>query len=150
MNRLPEKGEFLYTKEKQIVDAEWMDAEMGNEITTFHEGEKLSLLVQTRNYEEGENITIQVREENSKELQKGIKEIILTGIVQADGTAVLKEEIEIEIEEYQELPKEKTTEELRQEEEQKKQQEEYKKWEEEQWQKYLARKNRRGFFGFFR
>lgn len=92
MNKLPENGEFEYSKEKQIVSVKWMDDVMENEIDTGFFGEKVSLLVQTRNFEEGETIDIDVEHEYNNE----IKEITYSGIVNKQGFAELKEKVEIE------------------------------------------------------
>ena len=56
----------------------------------------MSVLVQTRNYEKGETITIVVDEIDGKDIKNGEKEITLTGTVNAEGFAELKEEIELE------------------------------------------------------
>ncbi|WP_319804216.1 phage baseplate assembly protein V [Chryseobacterium kimseyorum] len=92
MNKLPENGEFEYSKEKQIVSVKWMDDVMENEIDTGFFGEKVSLLVQTRNFEEGETIDIDVEHEYNNE----IKEITYSGTVNKQGFAELKEKVEIE------------------------------------------------------
>jgi type VI secretion system secreted protein VgrG len=92
MNKLPENGEFEYCKEKQIVSVKWMDDVMENEIDTGFFGEKVSLLVQTRNFEEGETIDIDVEHEYNNE----IKEITYSGTVNKQGFAELKEKVEIE------------------------------------------------------
>lgn len=92
MNKLPENGEFEYSKEKQIVSVKWMDDVMENEIDTGFFGEKVCLLVQTRNFEEGETIDIDVEHEYNNE----IKEITYSGTVNKQGFAELKEKVEIE------------------------------------------------------
>ena len=96
MNKLPETGKFKYNKEKQIVNVQWMDAEMKEDLSNANIGEKVSILVQTRNYEEGETISIEIDEINGEDVKDGEKEITLTGVVDKQGFAVLKEEIEIE------------------------------------------------------
>lgn len=96
MNKLPQNGEFDYTKEKQIVSAQWMDAEMNKEITMASYDEEISLLVYTRNYEEGESITVTVYEVDDKDINNGEKEITLTGNVKKDGFAELKRSVKVE------------------------------------------------------
>lgn len=95
MNKLPQNGEFEYNKEKQIVSAQWMDDVMENNIQQSHRGNKASLLVYTRNYEEGDSISLKVVDKNGKEIKEGQKELILSGTVNKEGYAVLKEAIEI-------------------------------------------------------
>lgn len=96
MNKLPQNGEFDYTKEKQIVSAQWMDADMNKEIVMASYDEEISLLVYTRNYEEGESITLTVYEVDDKDINNGEKEIILTGNVKKDGFAELKRSVKVE------------------------------------------------------
>ncbi|MEG1665380.1 phage baseplate assembly protein V [Chryseobacterium sp.] len=95
MNKLPQNGEFEYNKEKQIVSAQWMDDVMENNIQQSHRGNKASLLVYTRNYEEGDSISLKVVDKNGKEIKEGQKELILSGAVNKEGYAILKEAIEI-------------------------------------------------------
>ncbi|MBP2616974.1 type VI secretion system Vgr family protein [Chryseobacterium jejuense] len=96
MNKLPQNGEFDYTKEKQIVSAQWMDADMNKEITMASYDEEISLLVYTRNYEEGESITLTVYEVDDKDINNGEKEITLKGNVKKDGFAELKRSVKVE------------------------------------------------------
>lgn len=96
MNKLPQNGEFDYTKEKQIVSAQWMDADMNKEITMASYDEEISLLVYTRNYEEGESITLTVYEVDDKDINNGEKEITLTGNVKKDGFAELRRSVKVE------------------------------------------------------
>ena len=95
MNKLPENGEFEYSKEKQIVSVKWMDDIMENDIQQAHRGSKSSLLVYTRNYEEGETISLKVKDKNDKEIKDGQKELILSGTVNKEGFAELKEAVDI-------------------------------------------------------
>ncbi|SIS84981.1 Uncharacterized conserved protein, implicated in type VI secretion and phage assembly [Chryseobacterium ureilyticum] len=96
MNKLPQNGEFDYTKEKQIVSAQWMDAEMNKEISMASYDEEISLFVYTRNYEEGESVTLTVYEVDDKDINNGEKEITLTGNVKKDGFAELKRSVKVE------------------------------------------------------
>lgn len=91
MNKLPENGEFDYTKEKQIVSAQWMDGDMKEVIDTAFMGEKISILVYTRNYDEGETIDVDVEHDYNNEKKK----VIYSGTVNKEGFAELKEKVEI-------------------------------------------------------
>lgn len=91
MNKLPANGEFDYTKEKQIVSAKWMDAEMENNIDSAYYGSKVSLLVQTRNYEEGETVEVIVE----KNIDGKQEDVSFAGNVNKEGFAELKEKIEV-------------------------------------------------------
>lgn len=95
MNKVPQNGEFDYTKEKQIVNIKWMDAEMTEDIDNTYFGSKVSLLVQTRNYEEGENISLKVIDKDGQEIKDGQKELVLSGTVNKEGFAALKEAVEL-------------------------------------------------------
>lgn len=92
MNKLPQNGEFEYNKEKQIVNVQWMDDVMEENIDTAFFGDKVSLLVLTRNYEEGETIDVDVEHEYNNEK----KEVTYSGTVNKDGFAELKEKVEID------------------------------------------------------
>ena len=102
MNKLPEQGEFRYNKEKRIISAEWMNNDIEQNIDTAYIGEKVSLLVRTRNYEEGEAINIIIKERDGKDVTNGKQEVILTGIVDNEGYAILKESMNIEYSEREE------------------------------------------------
>ncbi|MCD0456458.1 Rhs element Vgr protein, partial [Chryseobacterium sp. LC2016-27] len=88
----PQNGEFEYNKEKQIVNVQWMDDVMEENIDTAFFGDKVSLLVLTRNYEEGETIDVDVEHEYNNEK----KEVTYSGTVNKDGFAELKEKVEID------------------------------------------------------
>ncbi len=105
MNKLPEQGEFKYDKEKRIISAEWMNNDIEQNIDTAYIGEKVSLLVRTRNYEEGEAINIIIKEKDRKDVANGKQEVILTGIVNNEGYAILKESMNIEYSEREEQKK---------------------------------------------
>ncbi|NRS90766.1 hypothetical protein HNQ02_003713 [Flavobacterium sp. 7E] len=83
-------------KEKKILNATWMCAEMEEEIKEATIGDKVTLLVKTRNYKEGETLNIIIDDINGYDVKEGKKELTFTGTVCADGYARLEEEIEIE------------------------------------------------------
>ncbi|MGH1516449.1 type VI secretion system Vgr family protein [Chryseobacterium sp. JK1] len=92
MNKLPENGEFDYTKEKQIASMYWAYEE---ENTSLMDDSKffvdMNLIVQTRNYEEGESIDVTIKSEDGKPLAEGLNELTLSGTVDKDGIAIFKE-----------------------------------------------------------
>ena len=96
MNKLPEQGEFKYDKEKHILSVEWINNDIEQIIDTAYIGEKVSLLVKTRNYEEGETISITIKEKDGKDVADGNKELVLTGTVDKEGYAVLKKGVDIQ------------------------------------------------------
>lgn len=96
MNKLPEKGKFKYDKEKQIIDVKWMCENVEKDLRNASTGDKVSLLVRTRNYEEGETVTIKVKEKKGEDLKDGVKELTFKGEVNKEGFAELKEAVEIE------------------------------------------------------
>jgi Rhs element Vgr protein len=161
MNKLPENGEFKYGKEKKILNAKWMCGEMENDISNAFVGDKVSLLVQTRNYEEGESITLKVKEKNDGDVKEGEKEITLTGKVNAEGFAELKEEVEIEKSKEEEQKKEQQEVQKKLEEEKKATEiyktyegkdytfNEWKKYEQKAYDEYRKQKERKskGFWG---
>ena len=92
MNKLPQNGEFEYTKEKQIASMYWAYEE---ENTTLMDDSKffvdMNLIVQTRNYEEGESIDVTIKSDDGEPLAEGINELTLLGIVDRDGMVIFKE-----------------------------------------------------------
>jgi hypothetical protein len=101
-------------KKKKILNATWMCAEMEENIDSAGDDEKVSLLVKTRNYNEGESISLTIDDENGYDVKKGKKEVTLTGTVGTDGYAELKEQVVIES--VDDKPKHKTDKELQREE----------------------------------
>ncbi|MFC3758050.1 type VI secretion system Vgr family protein [Chryseobacterium tructae] len=95
MNKLPENGKFEYNKEKQLVNIQWMDDVVENNIQQSHRGNKVSVLAYTRNYEEGETVSLKVIDKNGKEIKDGEKELTLSGTVDKEGYVILKEAVEI-------------------------------------------------------
>ena len=116
MNKLAENGKFKYGKEKQIISVKWMDSDLENHIETGYVGEKVSLWVQTRNYEEGETLTMNVKELNGKEVEDGKTNVPYSGKIDESGLAILKKEIEIKKspkEEAQKVEQQKQEEEIK-------------------------------------
>jgi hypothetical protein len=101
-------------KKKKILNAKWMCAEMEENINQVYVDDKVSLLVKTRNYAEGETITIIIDDKNGYDAKEGEKELTFTGTVAADGSAELKEEVVIE--DVADNQKHKTDKELQREE----------------------------------
>jgi hypothetical protein len=101
-------------KKKKILNAKWMCAEMEENINQVYVDDKVSLLVKTRNYAEGETITIIIDDKNGYDAKEGEKELTFTGTVAADGSAELKEQMVIE--DVAENPKHKTDKEVQREE----------------------------------
>ncbi|NRS90792.1 hypothetical protein HNQ02_003739 [Flavobacterium sp. 7E] len=80
---------------KKIVNVKWMCAEMKEEINTASIGNKVSLLIRTCHYKNGEIISLKIKEIDDKEIKGGEKELTYKGIVDEDGYAELKEQVEI-------------------------------------------------------
>lgn len=83
------------TKTKQIVSAVWITSDLKDSIQNASYNEKISLLVKTINYETGDKTTVVVDEKEGKDFNNS-KEITLTGTVNENGFAELKEILEIE------------------------------------------------------
>lgn len=78
---------------KKIIDIKWMCSEVENVINQASIGEKVSLMVRTLYFEEGETVTIVIDEVNGKDLKPNTKEITYSGKVNAEGIAELKQEV---------------------------------------------------------
>lgn len=152
VGELAESGEFKYTKEKEITEIFAMDEDFENEINFVPSKGNFHLLVHTRNYEEGEILTLQI-EEN---IQDGEDDsiITLTGTVDKEGIARLEEQVALEEKEREKLP-----EPGQEEENENKVYKTYKgkdytkaewdKFEEKLWDNYQYKKNSKGFFDLF-
>ncbi|CAA7195293.1 type VI secretion system Vgr family protein [Chryseobacterium potabilaquae] len=92
MNKVPQNGEFDYTKEKQIASIYWAYEE---ENTSLMEDSKffvdMNLIVQTRNYEEGEGVDVTIRSDDGEPLAEGLDELTLSGTVDREGIVIFKE-----------------------------------------------------------
>lgn len=81
---------------KQIVSINWKNNDLENDIDTAYVGEKVSLVVETKNYKEGETVVIVIDEVNGKNIKANNKLVKFSGEVNANGLAILREEIAIE------------------------------------------------------
>lgn len=81
---------------KEIVSVNWKNNDLKNEIDLAYIGEKVSLVVETKNYKEGETVVIVIDEVSGKNIKANNKLVKFSGEVNADGFAILKEEIPIE------------------------------------------------------
>lgn len=88
--KMPQPGAFLYSKEPEIVNLTWMDKDFTEKIYGFCYGEELGVLVKTRNYNEGDEISVNVKSENGEEILNGQAEMTLSGTVDDKGYAKLK------------------------------------------------------------
>lgn len=113
MNKLPEQGEFRYDQEKRIISAMWTDENMERVVNKAVLNNRLSLLVKTRNYKEGETITIKIKEKNNRDVTNNSQDKILTGIVDKNGFAFLKESFLVELSDREEEDRKKEEEERR-------------------------------------
>lgn len=80
---------------KKIIDIKWMCSEVENVINQASIGEKVSLMVRTLYFEEGETVTIVIDEVNGKDLKPNIKEITYSEKVNSEGIAELKQQVTI-------------------------------------------------------
>jgi hypothetical protein len=81
---------------KEIISVNWKNNDLKNEIDSANIGDKVSLVVETKNYNEGETVVILIDEANGKNIKPNTKHIKFSGEVNNHGFAVLKEEILIE------------------------------------------------------
>ncbi len=81
---------------KQIVSVDWKNGNLDSDINKANIGDKVSLVVKTKNYKEGETVVVVIDEANGKDIKENTKQVKFSGDVNAAGVAVLKEEILIE------------------------------------------------------
>lgn len=82
---------------KQILRVSWKNSDLESEIDSANIGDKVSLVVETKNYKEGETIVIIIDEVNGKDIKENTKLLKFSGDINADGIAILKEEVLLEI-----------------------------------------------------
>jgi hypothetical protein len=81
---------------KEILNVTWKNGDLDSDIDTANIGDKVSLVVETKNYKEGETIVVIIDEIDGKDVKENTKQVKFTGEVNTDGLAILKEEIAIE------------------------------------------------------
>lgn len=91
---IPEELKIKTRKFPRIREIYWMDAEMENKITAINFQKKASILVRTKDYDEGDNITVKITGKNGNDVADGQKEIILNGTVDSQGIVRYKEKYE--------------------------------------------------------
>lgn len=96
MDKLPEKGDFEYTKEPEVISVYWMDGDLKMDIFSAIPEEEVSIYAQTRNFEEGQTLTLKISELNNKDIKSREKEVSLTGTVDSQGIAQLQRTLKIE------------------------------------------------------
>ena len=153
MNKLPENGKFDYTKAPSIINFNWMDEDMENQITETFENGEVKFYLQTRNMEEGETVEVTITEIDDLDVNDGEKEVILSGVVDKNGMVELKEVFKI-----QECKKDEIAEDEVSEYEDENAiymtyegknytKAEWKKFDDEQYKIYLEKRNKKGFWG---
>lgn len=85
-----------YKSSREIISAKWYCKDLKEEIEYAIIGETVSILVETKNYKENEIVVLHVSEIDNKDVKKGTKMLTFQGKVKSDGTAELKEILEIE------------------------------------------------------
>jgi Domain of unknown function (DUF4280) len=88
---VPSQIESVVKSKKEIVSIKWMCNEVKKELQNATLNDKVSLLVHTKNYKEGDAIFFDITREDGEDLKEGTSRITVTGKVKADGTAVLKQ-----------------------------------------------------------
>lgn len=139
MNKLPQSGEFEYTKEKRVVTIFWTygkDFQPLSDKSRFYTD--MNLHVQTRNYEVGEKLNVTIKSDDGSPIAKDIQEINLSGTVEDGGVVLFKEVLKNytlnlthETENSADNPNYG-----KYEDEKNRKYEEYKKWEQQQWEIY--------------
>ena len=93
---VPSSVESIVKNKKEILSIQWMCDEVKDEIQEAKINDKVSLLVKTKNYKEGDAVFVDVTEEEGGDVKNGSSLVTFTGKVKADGTAELKETLKIE------------------------------------------------------
>ncbi len=75
---------------KEIISAVWINHETKEEIEEGDVGDEVNILVQTKNYNEGDIVFLDITEKDDGEVKDGKTIITVSGAVKADGSAELK------------------------------------------------------------
>ena len=77
-------------KAPKVVESYWLDESGKERIDNLNYGEKAQLFILTENMDAGENISINLKDEEGQDFDKGESLLKYTGVVKADGTAAMK------------------------------------------------------------
>jgi len=78
-------------KAPKVVESYWMDEAGKERIDSLDYGEKAQLFVLTENMDAGETLTVNVKDKEKQDFNKGEKQLTYSGSVKADGTAAMKQ-----------------------------------------------------------
>lgn len=82
--------------EPEIISLKWMNEDMTEEISEYSKGDVLSLLAYTRNYEEGDTLSITVKKEDNTDIKEGVREFVFKGIVDREGYVKIRSAVKTE------------------------------------------------------
>ena len=72
---------------EDIIKVDWIDKKTGGVIKEAHYHDEVILLVQTEGFDEGETITVKIKEKDAKELENGVFELNLSAQVDKESYA---------------------------------------------------------------
>jgi len=72
---------------EDIIKVDWIDKKTGGVIKEAHYHDEVILLVQTEGFDEGETITVKIKEKDAKEFEKGVFELNLSAQVDKESSA---------------------------------------------------------------
>lgn len=72
---------------EDIINVQWIDKKTGGVIKEAHYHDEVILLVQTEGFDEGETITVKIKEKDGKEFEKGVFELNLSAQVDKESSA---------------------------------------------------------------
>lgn len=72
---------------EDIIKVDWIDKKTGGVIKEAHYHDEVILLVQTEGFDEGETITVKIKEKDGKEFEKGVFELDLSAQVDKESYA---------------------------------------------------------------
>lgn len=72
---------------EDIIKVDWIDKKTGGVIKEAHYHDEVILLVQTEGFDEGETITVKIKEKDGKEFEKGVFELNLSAQVDKESYA---------------------------------------------------------------
>jgi len=84
---------------EDIIKVDWIDKKTGGVIKEAHYHDEVILLVQTEGFDEGETITVKIKEKDGKEFEKGVFELNLSAQVDKESYARFEVPIPITMQE---------------------------------------------------
>jgi Domain of unknown function (DUF4280) len=86
---VPSQIEGIVKSNKEILSAVWINHDTKEEIQEEFIGVNVTILVKTKNYKQGQTVFLDITKSDDSEVKDGKTIITVSGVVKADGSALL-------------------------------------------------------------